>query len=242
MARSAHPTVSPAQKIYQCLERWPRPPSNGGARPAARRYVVEPFKRRSRISARPTIWQTKPARVRPPARPHPPRPTNGSNDKPTSAAVSAPRNRRPPASVPGNLPRRSITRPSDSQPRECDDALYSFTSAAIGLGKRSARRPRDRSNGASTGVGGVHRPRNQKCGSSNVYLPRARVRGDAEGALTRIDEALGLAGQTEHWSDAFLYRWRGEILLKRDATNTAPAAGCVPHGNRHRAAAEGAQF
>jgi predicted ATPase len=47
---------------------------------------------------------------------------------------------------------------------------------------------------------------------------------DAEGALSRIDEALVLAGETgEHWSDAFQHRLRGEILLKRDPANTAPA-------------------
>jgi predicted ATPase len=35
---------------------------------------------------------------------------------------------------------------------------------------------------------------------------------------------LALAGETgEHWSDAFLHRLRGEILLKRDPTNTALA-------------------
>ena len=46
----------------------------------------------------------------------------------------------------------------------------------------------------------------------------------AEGALARIDEALALAGETgEHWTDAFLHRIRGEILLKRDPANTAPA-------------------
>ena len=46
----------------------------------------------------------------------------------------------------------------------------------------------------------------------------------AEGALARIDEALALAQQTgEHWTDAFLHRIRGEILLKRDPANTAPA-------------------
>jgi predicted ATPase len=45
-----------------------------------------------------------------------------------------------------------------------------------------------------------------------------------EEALTRIDEALALAGATgEHWSDAFLHRIRGEILLKRDPADTAPA-------------------
>ena len=27
----------------------------------------------------------------------------------------------------------------------------------------------------------------------------------------------------EHWTDAFLHRIRGEILLKRDPANTAPA-------------------
>ena len=42
--------------------------------------------------------------------------------------------------------------------------------------------------------------------------------------MTRIDKALALAGETEeHWSDAFLHRLRGEILLKRDPANTAPA-------------------
>jgi len=46
----------------------------------------------------------------------------------------------------------------------------------------------------------------------------------AEGALTRIDEALALAGETgEHWTDALLHRLRGEILLKRDPANPAPA-------------------
>src|SRR5215472_10576144 len=29
--------------------------------------------------------------------------------------------------------------------------------------------------------------------------------------------------QGEHWTDAFLHRLRGEILLKRDPANTAPA-------------------
>jgi predicted ATPase len=49
-------------------------------------------------------------------------------------------------------------------------------------------------------------------------------RQDAEQALTRIDEALGLAQQTGgHWTDAFLHRIRGEILLKRDPANTSPA-------------------
>src|SRR5262249_11467775 len=55
-------------------------------------------------------------------------------------------------------------------------------------------------------------------------LAEIEAPGDAEGALTRIDEAIALAGETgEHWSDAFLHRCRGEILLKRDPANTAPA-------------------
>ena len=42
--------------------------------------------------------------------------------------------------------------------------------------------------------------------------------------MARIDEALALANETgEHSSDAFLHRIRGEILLKRDPANTAPA-------------------
>ena len=49
-------------------------------------------------------------------------------------------------------------------------------------------------------------------------------RQDMEQALTRIDEALGLAQQTgEHWTDAYLHCIRGEILLKRDPANTSPA-------------------
>jgi predicted ATPase len=46
----------------------------------------------------------------------------------------------------------------------------------------------------------------------------------AEGALTRVDEALALAVETgEHWSNSFLHRVRGEILLSRDSANTGPA-------------------
>jgi predicted ATPase len=46
---------------------------------------------------------------------------------------------------------------------------------------------------------------------------------DMEAALTRMDAALALAGETgEHWTDSFLHRVRGEILLKRNPANTAP--------------------
>ena len=48
--------------------------------------------------------------------------------------------------------------------------------------------------------------------------------GDFEEALARIDEALALARETgAHKSDAFLHRLRGDILLKRDPGNPAPA-------------------
>ena len=47
---------------------------------------------------------------------------------------------------------------------------------------------------------------------------------DTDGALTRIDAAVALAGETgEHWTDAFLHRIRGGILLKRGPANTAPS-------------------
>jgi predicted ATPase len=43
-----------------------------------------------------------------------------------------------------------------------------------------------------------------------------------ESALSRIDGALALARETgEHWSDSFLHRIRGEILLKLDPANAA---------------------
>ena len=42
--------------------------------------------------------------------------------------------------------------------------------------------------------------------------------------MREIDEALALANETgERWTDALLNRLRGEILLKRDPANTAPA-------------------
>ena len=48
--------------------------------------------------------------------------------------------------------------------------------------------------------------------------------GDEEAALAEIDEALALAGETgEHWFDAGLHRIRGEILLKRNPADPAPA-------------------
>jgi predicted ATPase len=59
---------------------------------------------------------------------------------------------------------------------------------------------------------------------SQGLLAEIEAERDAAGALTRIDEALGLARDAgERWSDAFLHRLRGEILLMRDPANTAPA-------------------
>ena len=42
-------------------------------------------------------------------------------------------------------------------------------------------------------------------------------------ALARIDEAFRLSNQVEHRCSPFLHRFRGEILLKRDPANPAPA-------------------
>ena len=54
-------------------------------------------------------------------------------------------------------------------------------------------------------------------------LAEIEAQGDSEGALTRIEQALTLAGETgERW-DAFLHRLRAEILFKRDPANTASA-------------------
>ena len=66
--------------------------------------------------------------------------------------------------------------------------------------------------------------------------------GSAEGALTRIDEALTLAAETgEHWTDFFLHRVRGEVLLKRNPPHAAFAEQ-FPHRHCHRAAAEGEEL
>jgi len=60
-----------------------------------------------------------------------------------------------------------------------------------------------------------------------------RAQLDAEGpsidsAVARIDSALGFAAKTgERWTDAMLHRIRGEVLLKRDPTNSAPAEAAL---------------
>jgi predicted ATPase len=56
---------------------------------------------------------------------------------------------------------------------------------------------------------------------------RAELEAETEGAdvaLTSIDEGLALAEEIgEHVSDSFLHRLRGELLLRRDSANPAPA-------------------
>jgi predicted ATPase len=63
---------------------------------------------------------------------------------------------------------------------------------------------------------------------SKLYIPfiqglLADIEGEVgESALSRIDGALALATETgERWSDSFLHRIRGEILLKLDPANAA---------------------
>jgi predicted ATPase len=63
------------------------------------------------------------------------------------------------------------------------------------------------------------------CRSSKVCLPRSKLRA-TWGSLDphRGSPTVALARETgEHWSDAFLHRLRGEILLKRDPPNKTPA-------------------
>jgi predicted ATPase len=65
---------------------------------------------------------------------------------------------------------------------------------------------------------------------SKLYMPfiqglLADIESEiGESALSRIDGALALASETgERWSDSFLHRIRGEILLKLDPANAAAA-------------------
>ena len=48
--------------------------------------------------------------------------------------------------------------------------------------------------------------------------------GEIDAGLRRLDDALAEVGRTEQrWYEAEMHRIRGEILLKRDPANTAPA-------------------
>ena len=67
---------------------------------------------------------------------------------------------------------------------------------------------------------------------NNLWVPffqgqLAEIEAEVESsniALTSIHQALALAGETgERWSDAFLHRVRGEILLECDPANTGAA-------------------
>ena len=69
-------------------------------------------------------------------------------------------------------------------------------------------------------------------GNEKLFIPRFQgllaeleaEEQDFEGALARIDVALAVAHETgNHLGDAFLHRLRGEILLKCDPANHAPA-------------------
>ncbi len=52
----------------------------------------------------------------------------------------------------------------------------------------------------------------------------AELETATDGALTLIDRGLTIAEETgEHFTDAYLHRLRGEILLRRDPANSAPA-------------------
>jgi len=74
-------------------------------------------------------------------------------------------------------------------------------------------------------------------------LAEIEAQDDAEGALTRIDEALALAQQTgEHWTDAFLHRLRGEISAQARSGECGADRGCVSHRNRRRPTAKGTEF
>jgi predicted ATPase len=56
-------------------------------------------------------------------------------------------------------------------------------------------------------------------------LAELEAEGQDQGAaLPRIEEALALANQTgEHWTDSFLRRIQGKILLKDNPADTKPA-------------------
>ena len=119
-------------------------------------------------------------------------------------------------------------KPSVALSREHGLALYLALGAVLlGLGAREARRSGRRLGRVSTGAGGI-----RSCKATSCVLPFYRgllaeieaEREDADAALAGIDGALALAGETgEHWFDAGLHRIRGEILLKQNPADPAPA-------------------
>jgi class 3 adenylate cyclase/predicted ATPase len=61
----------------------------------------------------------------------------------------------------------------------------------------------------------------------SLYCLLAELQGDARGpesALASIDQGLAIANETgEHFTDPYLHRLRGEMLLKRNRSDPAPA-------------------
>jgi predicted ATPase len=72
--------------------------------------------------------------------------------------------------------------------------------------------------------------------------PEFRPPWDMRSHHTTISLApLDRAQVGQHWSDAFLHRLRRDSAQARSGEYGA-GRGCIPHCNRHRAAAEGAEF
>ena len=82
-------------------------------------------------------------------------------------------------------------------------------------------------------------------GLLKIALAEAEARaGDPDRAIAIIDEALATADRIGYRSfEAELHRTRGDILLKRDPANPAPAAEeRLPDRHHHREAANHAQL
>ena len=81
-------------------------------------------------------------------------------------------------------------------------------------------------------------------GLLKIALAEAEARaGDVDRALAILDEALATSERTGYRAfEAELHRVRGEILLKRDPANPAPAEEALPDRHRRREAARHAQL
>ena len=76
----------------------------------------------------------------------------------------------------------------------------------------------------------IHRPcarRSDETAGRDERMLRSRsnkrIRKEERCCCSKLVLDIESPIQGEHWSDAFLHRLRGEILLKRDPANTAPA-------------------
>ena len=66
---------------------------------------------------------------------------------------------------------------------------------------------------------------------------------EIEAALATIDRVIADSERTgQRWFEAESHRVRGDILLKRDPANTAPAEEAFLHRHRRRATAEGEEL